>query len=144
MNNPFCSKCGETNPEKFYSSKKSFCKKCRIEQQAKYASEHREERKLYERQRRINKKDYITSQAMFRQYGITLSEYNNILVKQNGVCAICKNHELAGRRLAVDHDHRTGKVRSLLCTKCNTALGAVNDNPELLYLMIEYLANHNV
>lgn len=55
------------------------------------------------------------------KYGITLSEYNSLLEKQNYVCAICKQKR--GAVLAVDHCHDTGKVRGLLCRLCNTSLG---------------------
>ncbi len=77
-------------------------------------------------------------------YGISLDEYNNLLEKQKGLCAICGKPERAKRngilkRLAVDHDHKTGKVRKLLCTSCNTAIGKVNEDISILTNMIEYL-----
>lgn len=57
------------------------------------------------------------------KYNITIEEYDHMLVYQNGVCAICKQVDVTGRRLAVDHDHETGKIRGLLCSSCNTKLG---------------------
>lgn len=56
-----------------------------------------------------------------RVYGITEEEYQSLLESQNGVCAICDEKNVAGWRLAVDHDHATGVVRGLLCNLCNTA-----------------------
>lgn len=55
------------------------------------------------------------------RYGITLDDYNSVLEAQNGRCAICG--ELPSNHLCIDHDHKTGKVRGLLCISCNVALG---------------------
>lgn len=81
-----------------------------------------------------------------RKFGITLDEYNQMLKDQNGVCAICglvetsKDHRTQEvRGLAVDHDHSTGMVRGLLCTRCNTAIGLLSDDPKLLLKAISYL-----
>jgi len=76
------------------------------------------------------------------KYNITSKDYNNLLKEQNNVCYICKTACKTGKRLAVDHCHTTQVVRKLLCTKCNTALGAVNDNVNILYEMISYLKEH--
>jgi hypothetical protein len=61
-----------------------------------------------------------------RKFGLSEEEYNAILRKQNGVCAICKRQQ-KGRRLAVDHDHVTGKVRGLLCISCNRVVGYLDN-----------------
>lgn len=76
-----------------------------------------------------------------RLYGITLDEYNKMLAHQGGCCAICM--ETASSRLHVDHCHSTGKVRGLLCSKCNTGLGAYRDNTELLKAAVDYLEKHH-
>ena len=73
-----------------------------------------------------------------RLYGISFVEYNKKLEEQGGVCAICGNPP-GGKALAVDHNHTTGKVRALLCTKCNTALGLLNEEPILFERALEYL-----
>ena len=65
----------------------------------------------------------IRSQKLQSDFGINLEEYEAMLQQQNGVCAICGNLCASGRRLAVDHDHATGKVRVLLCSYCNRRLG---------------------
>lgn len=72
-------------------------------------------------------------------YGITVDEYEEMLKQQRGVCAICSQIDGSGRRLAVDHCHTTGKIRGLLCTACNIALGKLKDSPELLANAIKYL-----
>lgn len=74
------------------------------------------------------------------QYGITLAQYNTMLEAQNYKCAICGNEdEVEGRRLAIDHCHTSGKVRGLLCGKCNRGLGLFYDNTINLAKAIEYL-----
>lgn len=79
--------------------------------------------------------------ALKRLFGIDLKEYNEMLLKQNNSCAICqKQHaDKAKRTLAVDHCHKTGEVRGLLCTNCNLALGNFKDNTELMQKAINYL-----
>lgn len=71
-----------------------------------------------------------------RQYGMTIEQYEAIYNAQEGKCAICGRHE---EKLCIDHDHATNKVRGLLCQHCNTALGYVYDDPEILTSAINYL-----
>lgn len=78
-----------------------------------------------------------------RKYGLSIEQYEAMYKAQNGVCAICGRLNVAGRRLAVDHDHKTGQVRGLLCSGCNTGLGKFQDRIEILKAMIAYLENHN-
>jgi len=73
-----------------------------------------------------------------RTYNITLEDYNRMLIEQNYVCSICKNTNLK-KRLCVDHCHETGKVRGLLCDKCNHGIGLFKDKEELLIEASEYL-----
>lgn len=80
-------------------------------------------------------------------FGITLEEYRRMEVAQGGLCAICGQPEPSfdkrtGRRrdLAVDHDHKTGKVRGLLCGHCNRAIGLAGESPVVLAKMILYLS----
>lgn len=76
-------------------------------------------------------------------------EYEEMHLNQNGVCAACgeqeTRHTSAGDRyaLAVDHCHSTGKVRALLCSRCNTALGRFNDDAALLRKLADYLERHS-
>ena len=100
---------------------------------AEYQKEHRARTKL----------------TGWRAYGIDDVRYHEILDAQNGVCAICGRPETAvdkkngrTRRLAIDHDHATGKVRGLLCTKCNAVLGYAQDSFNVLLSSIQYLRRH--
>ena len=71
-------------------------------------------------------------------YGITAEEYAQMLEQQQGVCAIC-NRPPGKRRLHVDHCHKTGKIRGLLCLRCNRVLGFMRDDPQLLHAMADYV-----
>jgi hypothetical protein len=80
---------------------------------------------------------YSKEVGRFKKYGITAAEYNRMLDAQGGVCLICKRS--CSNRLALDHYHATGRVRGLLCVKCNCGLGNFCDNPDLLRAAIRYL-----
>lgn len=81
--------------------------------------------------------------SRIRKYGITVEQYDAMYQEQNGVCYICGEPEYH-RALSIDHNHVTGKVRGLLCSNHNRALGLLNDDPDLLlkahvYLVKEYV-----
>lgn len=78
--------------------------------------------------------------SLIRKYGIDHAEYNAMLDRQDGKCAICKDKCKSGKRLCVDHDHATGRVRGLLCSRCNTALGSLDDDTTRLQMAIDYLS----
>jgi hypothetical protein len=78
-----------------------------------------------------------------RRYGMTPQEYAEMLLAQGGVCAICKRPQMPEKyALAVDHDHDTGKVRALLCIKCNSAIALLDENLDILNAMTEYILKH--
>jgi hypothetical protein len=78
--------------------------------------------------------------AIKQRYGLTKEQYNEMFMKQDGKCAICKKHQTElTKSLCVDHDHKTGAVRGLLCYSCNTILGQADDNIVLLQAAINYL-----
>src|SRR2546428_12923650 len=76
--------------------------------------------------------------SQLKIYGITEEVFNALFEEQNGLCAICKQPELY-RKLSVDHDHLTSKVRGLLCSRCNTGLGLFKDSKVFLEAAIIYL-----
>ena len=82
----------------------------------------------------------LRSYHLKRTFGITIEEYENLLKKQENVCAICKNNMIFKRKLDVDHDHKTGKIRGLLCSNCNGSLGWYEKNKKMIenYLGIIY------
>lgn len=74
-----------------------------------------------------------------RKYGITLGDYEEMLENQNGECATCHRQCSTGKNLAVDHCHYSGRVRGLLCARCNLALGLVNDSVHILLNLIDHI-----
>lgn len=74
-----------------------------------------------------------------RKYGITIEQYDDLYAEQGGTCAICCAPPDGEERLAVDHCHDTGAVRGLVHRTCNTAIGLLRDDPELLTRAAEYL-----
>ena len=84
--------------------------------------------------------------SLMRRYGISPEQYEVLHEAQDGVCAICKEPETARyqgtlRRLSVDHCHESGKVRGLLCGRCNQSIGRMRDSPALLEEAARYLRN---
>jgi len=99
----------------------------------KYYSEHLNDQRLYKRNAVKRKRDALKA-------GI----YQERFQKQNGLCAICNRPETAKvngkiKDLAIDHNHATGQIRQLLCQKCNTVLGIVEEDANRLAKMIDYL-----
>lgn len=85
---------------------------------------------------RLNK----THGHMQRDYGITQQEYDVMNTQQRGRCGICgKKPSGRNKRLSVDHCHTSGKVRGLLCHRCNTALGYFYDDPEIVAAAVRYI-----
>lgn len=112
-----------------------------------------EDKKAYQREwcreDRKRNPDKYKDKMLKRSYGIDLDEYNEMLEQQGHVCAICKCEETAlnpntgnPRDMAVDHCHRSGKVRGVLCTACNTAIGLLKDDKLVVYMAYGYLEKH--
>lgn len=99
-----------------------------------------ESRANYCREWRKKNESYVRDREYQKRFGITLEEYEKMLIDQHGVCCLC-GRECHRGRLAVDHCHTTGKIRGLLCRKCNIAIGLVNDDPEWMKKAEVYLAN---
>ena len=106
-------------------------RKIKLAKKREYAKEHYQENKdnIMERSkkwRKTNKgkvsRTRESKNRVFKLYGITVEQYGQMFEKQNGLCKICGEPGIS-RRLAVDHCHKTGKVRGLLCWKCNMCLG---------------------
>lgn len=78
-----------------------------------------------------------------KKYGLTREAYDALRQRQNHSCVICNRHESElKKKLQVDHDHATGKVRGLLCYGCNVAIGMTRDRPDILRLCAIYLDFH--
>lgn len=145
-----CTLCNETKDlSEFYVINKNpnrltaRCRKCTNIKTMEWAktdsgkASHDKSRKLWVDGNKEHRKNYELNRA----YGISLDDYNEMRVKQNYSCAVCGKHETEAVRkmLYVDHCHTTNKVRGLLCSVCNKALGLFKDNPEFLLRAVSYL-----
>ena len=123
--------------------KQNLCRECDIAKQKEYrqAEEYKERDRAYRQKesykQRRKDKDYQN------KYGITLDEYNDMLHSQEGCCKICGvHHTNVHFGLVVDHNHLTGEVRGLLCGKCNTGIGNLQDDIKILKEAIKYLEDN--
>jgi len=95
--------------------------------------------------RKINIKDNdsfkdVGDSGKYKKYNLTEKEYNYLFSLQKGGCKICKKHQSKlKKKLSVDHCHKTGRIRGLLCSNCNLALGLFKDNEEVIKQAIIYL-----
>ncbi len=95
----------------------------------------------YKRQRKYIRKLGMNGETRrLRQYRLTQSDYNAMLQEQGGVCALCQR--LPSTYFNVDHCHKTGIVRALLCVACNHGIGLLQDNPERLRKAAAYIEQH--
>jgi hypothetical protein len=98
-------------------------------------------RALPEDERKRRRQEISRHCQLRARYGLSAAEYDRLLALQGGVCRICKETCSTGKRLAVDHDHETGKVRGLLCRRCNRGLGHF-PTAELLRRALAYWESH--
>lgn len=152
-----CCKCElEKNLSEFHKDKYEkdghtyACKICRNNKYNNYYVKNPEKQKLKNDLQKDNRKAFYSSPKgiissrrahLKRNYNMSLEEYEKRLLEQGDKCAICENYHRFDKYgvLAVDHCHKTGKIRGLLCFKCNTILGSVNDNIDTLKKAIKYL-----
>jgi hypothetical protein len=120
-----CSECNETKPASdFYAPNALYCKQCR---------------------RKWNTKGKMSARnaSLKQRFNITQEDYESMLFSQGGVCAICGEPPKEGSHLHVDHCHKTGVVRALLCRGCNVAIGSMRENPDIMRRAALYVEKHN-
>ena len=135
-----CKHCKQSRKNSQFYEGRAKCKICREEYLTSYRLANRE--KILKRKNIWKKKnpDKVKSASLMSDYGINLNEYNNLLLKQKYCCAICEaNQATLTLALAVDHCHKTNKIRGLLCQRCNRAIGLFNDDAKYLKAAIAYL-----
>ena len=128
---PICHECGEVKPIREMSkSSRVLCKKCVTQKTKEWAKSHPNE---WDRHRRAS--------HLKKKYNLTIDEYDEIVVRQGNKCAICGGniYDSRGFRPHIDHDHKTGKMRGVLCGYCNKALGRFKDDKEKLLSAYNYL-----
>jgi type I site-specific restriction-modification system R (restriction) subunit len=132
-------KQAEYNREYYKNHKNEYKKKHK-----EYYEKHKDEINRKTRKWRMDNPDrkrdidreYKRKNDYSRKYGITKMDYETMYLKQEGKCLICKKEV---PHLSIDHDHKTGKVRGLLCGSCNSMLGHAHDNIDSLKNAITYL-----
>lgn len=120
-----CTKCGVTKPVA------DFHKNGTLRGVPQYKTECKECRKA--------KPDTYRPYHLKNRYGITIEDYDRMFAEQGGVCLICNRPETQRKRLSVDHCHDSGKVRGLLCTTCNIAIGHLLDDPDVIQRASDYV-----
>lgn len=147
-----CIKCGQNKELKEYHKRTDVnngydgrCKKC----SSLYHKEHYQKNILVERKKRRerdiifrkNNPDASREHKLKMRYGITLKDKEEMLKNQGGLCLICKID--IKNKACVDHNHKTDKIRSLLCDGCNTGIGMFKENIETMKKAIQYLKKWN-
>lgn len=141
-----CSKCQQIKPlDEFYKNSSHaqgrgvYCKVCSKEYSKKWTTPEKLAKK-YEARKRPDRLRRHKSNVMFKKYGITLEEYESMWIGQGSCCKICKTTQNSkGKSFAVDHCHKTGAVRGILCDNCNHILGKAKDDYTILDAASDYL-----
>lgn len=141
--------------EKRNNNREEFNEKMRLKKEANPEWWKEVKRQEYERLVEKEGLDAINERKKAERFKLTIEEFRKMFIEQDNKCAICKQPEtriFTGRgrfkgqmkiaKLCIDHDHKTGKVRALLCHDCNTALGKFDDDPDLIQSAINYLNKH--
>lgn len=142
-----CSKCNLSKPITEFGKRSrskdghtSECKLCHKLTSKKWEVDNKNKRYANKRKHELANPLKTKARKYKYEYGITLEDYANLLAAQKDCCAICKKHKSEFKiAMHTDHDHKTGKIRGILCQKCNRGLGFFNDNKELLDSAKQYL-----
>jgi hypothetical protein len=119
---------------------KSLCKECyRKREREKYHKLDEGKKEQRRKNNSCNNFEYRKAYKLRTKYGLTTEDFSAMIKEQNNKCKIC-DHEMEIPQ--VDHNHSTGKVRSLLCLNCNTSLGLLKENKKILYNMISYINDY--
>lgn len=152
-----CTKCKQDKePSEFHKDKKkisgltSWCKDCRNEARKGHYwkdPEHGRNRTKKYRESLTQEQRYMTNRStkLKSAYGLTLEQVEEMKRLQDYSCYVCGRHEseAGSKGLVVDHNHTTGEIRKLLCSRCNTALGLLNEDIGIFTSLINYVKEHN-
>lgn len=120
------------------------CTKCRVEKDTSEFTKNASTKDGLQWYCRPCMRDTRRDSALLSRYGVSAALYDQMYNEQKGCCKICEQHSSTfTHRLAVDHCHKTGAVRGLLCSNCNTAIGKLNDDISILQRAISYLRSQD-
>jgi len=122
-----------------YLRKRTLIRKQQKEYWKKNASKFKAHKSAYQKAHLAETYPQRRGYALKYKYGLTYQDYVAMLKKQDGRCAICYGKNKHSYALAVDHNHKTGKIRALLCNSCNALIGHAKDSVVLLEACIQYL-----
>jgi hypothetical protein len=116
------------------------------EHRRKYKLQYRHDRveqhRVYGRTRYAKIKDKVKADSFEKRYGISLEDRNIKLAEQGGVCASCGSPYPTKKGWMQDHDHETDELRGVLCGRCNSALGMLNDDPVKVEKLLQYILRY--
>jgi len=112
------------------------------ESQRRYIKRNRKKEKERSRQHYKDNPEYMRKYQIKRLYGLSYESWLEIWDKQNGKCVICEKPFVKPSEAYVDHIHKTGEIRGLLCVKCNFGIGYFDDDPGLLIKASKYLKKY--
>jgi len=132
----------QENKERWVEWQEDYKEEKNRRRRERYANDPEYREKCLEASKNRSKRSRINTRLK-SAFGIDIEDYEKMLEKQNGTCAICGATQADARkhRLHVDHCHDTGKVRGLLCSNCNMGLGKFQDDLQLLKNAVSYLEN---
>lgn len=134
-----CKTCKVNKSKTEFYNRRGVCKSCDQARSKAWKAKNKDRKRETDASWYQKNKERVHNAGMTK-YGITTEQYNAMLIAQNHSCKLCKKHESQFvRKLAVDHCHKTGKVRGLLCNYCNRGLGFFRDNTETLKAAILFL-----
>jgi hypothetical protein len=145
----FCSQCSDYRPKSTFGKNKSnkdglarLCKKCTNSNKQTWKKKNPDKvaaNQLSYKKRNPGKRQKSNLDNKYKyRYGISLNEFKEMCVSQHNLCAIC----LSFTKLCVDHDHKNGRVRGLLCGPCNRAIGCLKDSSVAAERAVSYLRNN--
>lgn len=124
------------------------CKFCIRKQQKKRYDDNAEFARARQRKWHTDNPRASRGSKLKSTYGITIEQYDAMFISQGGICLICGCPETVKRNgkiknLSIDHNHVTGKIRGLLCQKCNQALGLLGENPVTINSLLKYITKND-
>ena len=144
-----CPRCNCMKARDCFSSKfeSGWCKECHKQYNKEWYQHNKDKHRKYDSKRynenKEKRKQQATAWKRRKETGCCPEMYNKMFTEQGGSCAICGTHQSElKQQLSVDHCHKTGTIRKLLCNKCNMALGLFQDRLKLVWKAYNYLQDH--